>query len=136
MFSGAAWQPLPMAAAGILSQPRAAEVSDPGYNASSPAKSRERNLNSKKELPLRVGTLDRAVVLEVLDLCHRQGCRSGASRGAVDPHAGRILALGAVKKARAAAVAAEDPIHRNRVNASRNISLGKVEAVSRQRTQN
>ena len=133
MFSGAAWQPLPMAAAGILSQPRAAEVSDPGYNASSPAKSRERNLNSKKELPLRSGSRDSLLVLlEVLDLLHRKVLGTRAGCGAVGRK--RAAALGGAKRARAV-VAPEIPIQLDRVKTTRDISLGEVEAVSGQRTQ-
>jgi len=72
------------------------------------------------------------VLLEVLDLLHRKVLRTRTGCGAVGRK--RAAALGGVKKARAT-VAPEIPIQVDRVKTTGNISLGEVEAVSGQRTQ-
>lgn len=67
------------------------------------------------------------VLLEVLDLLHRKVLGTRAGCGAIGRK--RAAALGGVKKARAT-VAPEIPIQVDRVKTTRDISFGKVEAVS------
>jgi len=71
-------------------------------------------------------------MLEVLNLLYSKSARTRAGSGSVGRKCAH--ALGGVKKARSV-VAPEVPIHLDRVNTARNISLGEVEAVSGHRAQ-
>src|SRR5438132_382709 len=82
---------------------------------------------------LRAGSRDPLLVLlEVLDLLHRKVLGTCAGCGTVGRK--RAAALRGVKEARAI-VAPEIPIQVDCVKTARDISLGEVEAVSGQRTQ-
>ena len=99
-----------------------------------PVLQKDRPCRSQTGKGLRAGSPDLAAMLELLDLRHRKSSRPRTGCGTVGHKCHWVLALGGAKLA-GAVVAPEVPIQPDGVKTARNISPGKVEAVSGHRAQ-